>query len=44
MTTLAITRGLPACGKTTWAREWVEHDPTDRVRAGRTWQLLTVKG
>jgi predicted kinase len=35
MTTLRITRGLPACGKTTIARAWVAEDPTRRARVNR---------
>lgn len=30
MTTLHLTRGLPASGKTTWAREWLAGDSTRR--------------
>lgn len=29
------TRGLPASGKSTWAREWVEENPKNRVRVNR---------
>lgn len=35
MTELIVTRGLPACGKTTWAREWVAKDPEHRARVNR---------
>lgn len=35
MSTLIITRGLPASGKTTWARDWVAGDPDHRVRLNR---------
>ncbi len=35
MSTLVITRGLPASGKTTWACDWVKADPTRRVRLNR---------
>lgn len=35
MTTLVITRGLPASGKTTWAKDWVAEDIVDRVRVNR---------
>lgn len=35
MTTLIATRGLPACGKTTWARDWVAQDPVRRARVNR---------
>jgi predicted kinase len=33
--TLHITRGLPASGKTTLAREWLAEDPTNRARVNR---------
>src|SRR3990167_2822145 len=32
---LVCTRGLPASGKTTWAREGVANDPARRVRVSR---------
>lgn len=32
MNKLIICRGLPASGKTTWAKEWVIEDPEHRVR------------
>lgn len=32
MNKLIICRGLPASGKTTWAKEWVMGDPEHRVR------------
>lgn len=32
MNKLIICRGLPASGKTTWAKEWVMRDPVHRVR------------
>jgi len=35
MTTLTITRGLPASGKTTYARNWVAADPAGRARINR---------
>lgn len=35
MTELVITRGLPASGKTTWAREWVARDRENRARVNR---------
>lgn len=35
MTKLLITRGLPGCGKTTWARQWVAEDPRRRCRVNR---------
>jgi predicted kinase len=35
MTELRITRGLPASGKTTYARTWAAEDPAGRVRVNR---------
>ncbi|AYR01582.1 ATPase [Arthrobacter phage Seahorse] len=35
MSTLIITRGLPASGKTTYARRWVNADPRTRIRLNR---------
>lgn len=35
MTTLHITRGLPASGKTTFARRWVAEDVQSRARVNR---------
>jgi predicted kinase len=35
MSTLIITRGLPASGKTTHARRWVNADPRTRIRLNR---------
>lgn len=32
---LILTRGLPASGKSTWAREWVLQEPKERVRICR---------
>ena len=32
MSKLIITRGLPASGKSTWAKQWVLEDPEYRVR------------
>lgn len=32
---VVIVRGVPSCGKTTWAREWVEKDPGARARVSR---------
>jgi predicted kinase len=32
---LVITRGLPASGKTTWAKRWVAEDPEHRIRVNR---------
>ena len=35
MTNLIITRGLPGCGKTTYARQWVAEDREHRARVNR---------
>ncbi|WIB25859.1 AAA family ATPase [Curtobacterium sp. MCSS17_015] len=35
MKQLIITRGIPASGKSTWAKEWVAEDPDHRVRVNR---------
>lgn len=35
MSKLLVTQGLPASGKTTWARKWAEEKPDDRVRVNR---------
>jgi predicted kinase len=35
MPELVITRGLPASGKSTWARSWVSQDPIGRARVNR---------
>lgn len=35
MATLHITRGLPASGKSTFARTWVAEDPAHRARINR---------
>ena len=32
MSKLIITRGLPASGKSTWAKQWVLEDTENRVR------------
>ena len=33
--TIILTRGLPASGKSTWAKAWVAADPSKRVRVNR---------
>lgn len=35
MPTITLTRGIPASGKSTWAKEWVQEDPERRVRVNR---------
>lgn len=35
MKKIIVTKGLPASGKTTWARNWVNEDPKNRVRVNR---------
>jgi predicted kinase len=35
MSKIILTRGLPASGKSTWAKAWVAADPGNRVRANR---------
>jgi predicted kinase len=35
MTEVILTRGLPASGKSTWAKAWVSADPSSRVRVNR---------
>ena len=32
MNKLILTRGIQGSGKTTWARQWVEEDPENRIR------------
>jgi predicted kinase len=32
---LILTRGIPASGKSTWAKAWVAEDPTNRLRVNR---------
>lgn len=44
MATLTITRGLPASGKTTYARAWVAQDPSSRVRVNRDDLRLSMFG
>lgn len=35
MSKLILTRGIPASGKSTWAKAWVQEDPEKRVRVNR---------
>jgi predicted kinase len=35
MSKIIVTRGLPASGKSTWAKAWVAADPGNRVRVNR---------
>ena len=35
MSKLIITRGIPASGKSTWAKQWVLEDPEHRVRINK---------
>lgn len=35
MAEIIVTRGLPASGKSTWAKAWVAEDPDNRVRVNR---------
>lgn len=35
MSKIIVTRGLPASGKSTWAKAWVAADPANRVRVNR---------
>lgn len=35
MSKLILTRGIPASGKSTWAKAWVQEDPATRVRVNR---------
>lgn len=44
MTELILTRGIPASGKTTWAREWVAEEPTGRARVNRDDLRLNLYG
>lgn len=32
---IILTRGIPASGKSTWAKEWVAEDPENRIRLNR---------
>lgn len=44
MTELVVTRGIPASGKTTWARAWVAADETNRTRVNRDDLRQTLYG
>jgi predicted kinase len=41
---LIITRGLPASGKSTWARQWVGEDPKRRAEVNRDMLRLMMHG
>lgn len=32
---IILTQGIPGSGKTTWAKRWVQEDPTNRIRVSR---------
>ena len=32
---IIVLQGIPASGKSTWARQWVSEDPEHRVRFNR---------
>lgn len=42
--TLVICRGLPASGKSTWAREWVTKDPAGRAEVNRDHLRMMLRG
>jgi predicted kinase len=44
MSELILLRGLPASGKTTWAREWVQAEPEARARVNRDDLRLALFG
>lgn len=47
MPKIILTRGIPASGKSTWAKEWVAEDPVNRLRVNRDnlrWTLGIKKG
>lgn len=44
MSTLVIMRGLPGCGKSTYAREWVGQDPDGRAEVNRDAIRLMLGG
>lgn len=35
MSKLIVLQGIPASGKSTWARQWVEKDPSNRIVVNR---------
>jgi len=35
MSKIVLTRGIPASGKSTWAKRWVAEDPENRIRLNR---------
>jgi predicted kinase len=35
MPTITLTRGIPASGKSSWAKAWVQEDPQHRIRVNR---------
>lgn len=42
--TITLTRGIPASGKTTWAKEWVAEDPENRIRLNRDDLRTMIRG
>lgn len=47
MPKLILTRGIPASGKSTWAKAWVQEDPQNRLRVNRDnlrWTLGVKEG
>lgn len=44
MSRLILTRGLPASGKTTWARAWVNEQPSHRARVNRDDMRMMLLG
>lgn len=44
VTELVVTRGIPASGKTTWARAWVAEDEANRARVNRDDLRQTLYG
>jgi len=44
MLELIITRGLPASGKSTWARSWAADDPEHRIRVNRDDLRMSLHG